>query len=89
MEMIKNFVYLNVTCRIEIRTHSSEKRFLVSLTITQFNLETLSECEADELFEKINEVTCLAKEMIEEKANTFHLSNPVVALMRDGFEVKF
>ena len=89
MEIVKNFIYLNVLCRIEIRTHSSEKLFLISLIIPQFNSETLSECEVDELFEKITEATDLAKEMIEEKVNTFHLSNSVVALMKDGFEVKF
>ena len=89
MEMVKNFIYLNVLCRIEIRTHSSEKLFLISLIISQFNSETLTECEVDELFDKIVELTDLAKEMIEEKVNTFHLSNSVVALMKDGFEVKF
>ena len=89
MGMIKNFIYLNVLCRIEIRTHSSEKRFLISLIIPQFNLETLLECEVDELLEKITVVTDLAKEMIGEKVNTFHLSNSVIALMKDGFEVKF
>ena len=89
MEIVKNFIYLNVLCRIEIRTHSSEKLFCISLTISQFNSLTLTECEVDELFEKITEATDLAKEMIEEKVNTFHLSNSVVALMKDGFEVKF
>ena len=89
MEIVKNFIYLNVLCRIEIRTHSSEKLFLISLIIPQFNSETLSECEVDELLDKIVELTDLAKEMIEEKVNTFHLSNSVVALMKDGFEVKF
>ena len=89
MEMVKNFIYLNVLCKIEIRTHSSEKLFLISLIISQFNSETLTECEVDELFDKIVELTDLAKEMIEEKVNTFHLSNSVVALMKDGFEVKF
>ena len=89
MEMVKNFIYLNVLCRVEIRMHSSEKLFLISLIIPQFNSETLSECEVDELFEKITEATDLAKEMIEEKVNNFHLSNSVVALMKDGFEVKF
>ena len=89
MGMIKNFIYLNGLCRIEIRTHSSEKRFLISLIIPQFNSETLLECEVDELLEKITEATDLAKEMIEEKVDTFHLSNSVIALMKDGFEVKF
>ena len=65
MEIVKNFIYLNVLCRIEIRTHSSEKRFLISLIISQFNSETLSECEVDELFDKIEDATDLAKEMIE------------------------
>ena len=89
MEIVKNFIYLNVLCKIEIRMHSNEKLFLISLIIPQFNSETLAECEADELFEKIIELTDLAKERIEEKVNTFHLSNSVVALMKDGFEVKF
>ena len=48
--MVKNFIYLNVLCRIEIRRHTSEKMFLVSLIIPQFNLETISECEVDELY---------------------------------------
>ena len=89
MEIVKNFIYLNVLCRIEIRRHTSELRFLISLIIPQFKSETLAECETDELFEKIIEVTELAKEMITEKADTFYLSNSVVALMKDGFEVKF
>ena len=89
MEMVKNFIYLNVLCKIEIRRHTSEKMFLISLIIPQFNSETLSEREVGELLERIVELTDLAKDMIEERVDTFHLSNSVVALMKDGFEVKF